>query len=192
MCVCVCVRVCVCACVRVCVCACVRVYLALDAGPERPEAVLPDRALCLPTFGHFLIVNKTSLSLSLWIPKPRRSGYVIRADPRRSEPPCARQACHKAKRRVGYSTRRPMLEPVRPEAVLPDRALCLQLPTFSHFLIVNKTSLSLSSLLSLSLCCQSLLLQRNQKGLYHNAGGARGALRRRTPGPACCQHGCFN
>jgi hypothetical protein len=36
-----------------------------------------------------------------------------------------------------------MLEPVRPEAVLPDRALCL--PTFSHFLIVNKTSLSPAS-----------------------------------------------
>ena len=35
-----------------------------------------------------------------------------------------------------YSTRRHMLEPERPEAVLPDRALCL--PTFSHFLIVNK------------------------------------------------------
>jgi hypothetical protein len=30
-----------------------------------PEAVLPDRALYLPTFSHFLIVNKTSLSLSL-------------------------------------------------------------------------------------------------------------------------------
>jgi hypothetical protein len=48
-------------------------------------------------------------------------------------------ACHMAKRTVGYSTRRHMLEPVRPEAVLPDRALCL--PNFSHFLIVNKTSL---------------------------------------------------
>ena len=34
-----------------------------------------------------------------------------------------------------------MLEPVRPEAMSPDRALCL--PTFSHFVIVNKTSLSL-------------------------------------------------
>ncbi len=34
-----------------------------------------------------------------------------------------------------------MLEPVRPEAVLLDRALCL--PTFSHFLIVKKTSLPL-------------------------------------------------
>jgi hypothetical protein len=39
-----------------------------------------------------------------------------------------------------------MLEPVRPGAVSPDRALCL--PTFSHFLIVNKTSLSLSLSLS--------------------------------------------
>ena len=42
-----------------------------------------------------------------------------------------------------------MLEPVRPGAVSPDRALCL--PTFRHFLIVNKTSLSLlSRLVSLS------------------------------------------
>jgi hypothetical protein len=46
----------------------------------------------------------------------------------------------------GYSTtRRHMLEPVLLEAVLPDRASCL--PTFSHLLIVNKTSLSLSLLL---------------------------------------------
>ena len=30
-----------------------------------PELVLPDRALCLPAFSHFLIVNKTSLFLSL-------------------------------------------------------------------------------------------------------------------------------
>jgi len=29
-----------------------------------PEAVLPDMALYLPTFGHFLIVNRISLSLS--------------------------------------------------------------------------------------------------------------------------------
>ena len=44
-----------------------------------------------------------------------------------------------------------MLEPVRLEAVLPDRALCL--PTFSHFFIVNKTSLSLRPpFLSLSEC----------------------------------------
>ena len=54
---------------------------------------------------------------------------------------CCRKACHKAKRRVGDSTRRQMLGPERPEAVLPDRALYL--PTFSHLLIVNKqTSLS--------------------------------------------------
>ena len=31
-------------------------------GRERPEAVLPDRALYLPTFCHFLIANKTSLA----------------------------------------------------------------------------------------------------------------------------------
>ena len=31
-------------------------------GPERQEAVLPDRALYLPTFSHFLIVNKALLS----------------------------------------------------------------------------------------------------------------------------------
>ncbi len=37
----------------------------------------------------------------------------------------------------GYSTRRHMLEPVRPEAVLPGRDF--KLPTLSHFLIVNKT-----------------------------------------------------
>ena len=47
-----------------------------------------------------------------------------------------------AKRRVGVEYSPSMLEPVRPGAVSPDRALCL--PTFSHFLIVNKTSLSLS------------------------------------------------
>jgi hypothetical protein len=49
----------------------------------------------------------------------------------------------------GYSTRRHMQELVSAEEVLPDRALCL--PTFSHFLIVNKTSVSLSLSLSLSL-----------------------------------------
>jgi hypothetical protein len=42
-----------------------------------------------------------------------------------------------------------MLEPVRPETVLPDTALCL--PSFSHFLIVNKTSLSLARSLARSL-----------------------------------------
>jgi len=49
-----------------------------------------------------------------------------------------------------------VLEPVRPEAVLPDRALFL--PTFSHFLIVDKTSLFLSRSLSLLLLLLLLLL----------------------------------
>ena len=57
----------------------------------------------------------------------------------------ADKACHKAKRRVRVYSPPSMLEPVHPEAVLPDRALYL--PTFSHFLIVNK-SLSLSLSLS--------------------------------------------
>jgi hypothetical protein len=38
--------------------------LAINAG-ARPGAVSPDRALCIPTFSHFVIVNKTPLSLSL-------------------------------------------------------------------------------------------------------------------------------
>jgi hypothetical protein len=46
------------------------------------------------------------------------------------------------KRRVGVEYSPSTLEPVRPGAVSPDRALYL--PTFSHFMIVNKTSLSLS------------------------------------------------
>jgi hypothetical protein len=41
----------------------------------RPEAVLPDRALCLPTFSHFLIVNKTNLSLLQSLsPSPEAGG----------------------------------------------------------------------------------------------------------------------
>ena len=68
-----------------------------------------------------------------------------------SEPPCARQGVPhgQTERRAtwpngewGYSTRCHMLGPERPEAVSPDRAL--RTPTFSHFLIVNKTSLLLS------------------------------------------------
>ena len=70
-----------------------------------------------------------------------------------------------ANRRAGDSTRRHMLEPVRPEVVLPDRALCL--PTFSHFLVVNKTppppleSLSLSFLAGK--CCVILRALLSQK-----------------------------
>ena len=37
--------------------------LAVNAGARGPVAVSSDRALCLPTFSHFLIVNKTSLSV---------------------------------------------------------------------------------------------------------------------------------
>jgi hypothetical protein len=77
---------------------------------------------------------------------------VIGTDRWRSEPPCVCQVARRAtwpNGEWGYSTRRHMLEPLRPEAVLPDRALCL--PTFSHFLIVNKTSLSLPPSLSLPL-----------------------------------------
>jgi hypothetical protein len=47
-------------------------------GPECPEAVLPDRALYLPTLSHFLIVNNIlslflsrSLSLSLSLSRAR-------------------------------------------------------------------------------------------------------------------------
>ena len=53
------------------------------------------------------------------------------------------QAGNMDKRRVGIEYSPSILEPVRPGAVSPDRALCL--PTFSHFVIVNKTSLSLVS-----------------------------------------------
>ncbi len=69
-----------------------------------------------------------------------------------------RQAGHMADRRVWVEYSPSMMEPVRPGAVSPDRALCL--PTFSHFVTVNKTSLSLSSPLSLSLSLsQSCVLQ---------------------------------
>jgi hypothetical protein len=34
-------------------------------------------------------------------------------------------ACRTANGELGYSTRRHMLQPVRPEAVLPDKAFCL-------------------------------------------------------------------
>ena len=44
--------------------------------PVRPEAVLPDRALCLPTFSHFVIVSKTPFSLSLSSPPHVRSGLT--------------------------------------------------------------------------------------------------------------------
>jgi hypothetical protein len=73
---------------------------------------------------------------------------VIGTDRWWSEPPCVyppAKAGYMANRRVGVEYSPSMLEPVRPGAVSPDRALCL--PTFSHFVIVNKTSLSLSPLI---------------------------------------------
>jgi hypothetical protein len=45
-------------------------YSPSHAGPVHPEAVLLERALYLPTFSHFLIVNKISLSLSLALSLP--------------------------------------------------------------------------------------------------------------------------
>jgi hypothetical protein len=44
------------------------IVLAVNVTPPlgaRSPALSPDRALCLPTFRHFVIVNKTSLTLSL-------------------------------------------------------------------------------------------------------------------------------
>ena len=43
------------------------IFLSAPAILEsvRPGAVVPDRALYLPTFSHFVIVNKTSLSSPL-------------------------------------------------------------------------------------------------------------------------------
>ena len=69
-----------------------------------------------------------SPSLSVWDPKIFAQG---RSHPTFLSVSASHGAC------------RHMLEPVRPEAVLSDMSLCL--PTFfSHFWIVNKTSLSLS------------------------------------------------
>ena len=53
-------------------------------GPERPEAVLPDRALYLQTFSHLLIVNKllsracaSALFLSFWSLMVRASAQTF-------------------------------------------------------------------------------------------------------------------
>jgi hypothetical protein len=58
----------------------------------RPEAVLPDRALCFPTFNHFLIVNKTSLSLSLSLSQISLS-LSLRSPIRKREPDRDDRAC---------------------------------------------------------------------------------------------------
>jgi hypothetical protein len=101
-------------------------------------------SLCFPTFSHFLIVNKNfslSLSLSLlWflrlplpifhfrsllcLPLPGfPSAISLFLFSLLSYPPA--KADHVAKRRVGVEYSPSMLEPVRPGAVSPDRALCL-------------------------------------------------------------------
>jgi hypothetical protein len=67
-----------------------------------------------------------------------------------------------AKRRVGVEYSPSLLEPVRPGAVSSDRALYL--PTFRRFVIVNKTSLSLS--LFLFLLFHFLLLYSNDLMLH--------------------------
>jgi hypothetical protein len=100
------------------------------------------------------------------IPKPRESGSVIGADRRP-----LRQCVPQDQTEWGYSLH--VLEPVRPEAVLPDRVLCL--PTFSHFLIVNNIlnlSLSLSLFPTLGLSvrkgkqCKNLSVYNT----YHDNG----------------------
>jgi hypothetical protein len=71
------------------------------------------------------------------------------------------------KRRVGVEYSLSTLEPVRLEAVSPERALYL--PTFSHLVIVNTTPLSLS-LFSLSLSLSSLSLSLQGPGGEPQAG----------------------
>ena len=71
------------------------------------------------------------------------------------------KACLMAKRRVGVEYSPSMLEPVRPGAVSPGRALCF--PTFSHFSIVNKnfsTSLPFQAAVMLSPLRYTLNLSR--------------------------------
>ena len=61
----------------------------------------------------------------------------------------------------GYSTRRHTLEPVRPEAVLPDRAMCLR--TLSHFFLESFLDCQYNYSLSLSL---SLSTKKNRCRVY--------------------------
>jgi hypothetical protein len=99
------------------------------------------------------------------IPNPRESGSVIGADRRRRGPlVCCRKACHTAKRRLGYSTRRLCWATSAQGRCHLQEALYL--PTFSHLLIVNKLlslSLSLSIYLSLSLSLRGLSLSERER-----------------------------
>jgi hypothetical protein len=78
---------------------------------------------------------------------------VIGTDRWRSEAPCVRQGGPHGQTESGGITVI-CWSPCAQAAVLPDRALCL--PTFSHCMIVNQTSLSLSPSLALSLSRISL------------------------------------
>jgi hypothetical protein len=90
---------------------------------------------------------------------------------------------HNLKRRLGVEYSKSMLEPVRPGAVSPDTALYL--PTFSHFVIVNKTSLSLS--LSLSIrgahSPPPLILSQGEGGRGVCASSMSNTLRPTPPPP---------
>ena len=46
--------------------ACTVLVPSLIGDPVRPGAVSLDRALCLPTFSHFVMVNKAPLSLCVF------------------------------------------------------------------------------------------------------------------------------
>jgi hypothetical protein len=84
----------------------------------------------------------------------------------RSEPPCARQGVPHGQTESGGIVLAGICWSPRAHrrcSLIPDRALCL--PTFSHFLIANKTSLSLSLSLSLPRAHASLSLSLS----FHNS-----------------------
>ena len=103
-----------------------RIFSALDIG-QAGAAFLENAG-----WNYFVYLLKHSTPLFTALNKPSSSILLSCVYP-------PAKAGHMAKRRMGVEYSPSMLEPVRPGAVSPDRALCL--PTFSHFLIVNKTSL---------------------------------------------------
>jgi hypothetical protein len=80
------------------------------------------------------------------------------------------KAGHMAKRRVGIEYSPSTLEPVRPGAASPDRALYL--PTFSHFVIVIKTSFSLFLSLSLSVTLRAERTAHCREGVSQSCSPA--------------------